>query len=263
MTLKEITELRLKATKDKTHFITEWWKGQGGTSSTCLSFVAESGHQASLWHRCKDFLHETLDADVRGKAFCSYSDPKIVGLDQAHTRMALSVGPDAEKGDTFIYNVLRFIRELDAAQGMEETQLLYGGLTQPGTYNNARCHAWVLVSDRRWQLASPLFSFYCMSIRLSFEYEGNGWDNYMAGGHVISSVRDRNYVDKSDFFWRKLIGLPPEEVFGYKQEDNFPPELTVGHCRGYLWMAQHDYTERYPHWTDLHPDKSALKKITC
>lgn len=245
----------LKALREVGPFITKW-NFDYAPGETTLAWVNAEGAMCHYFLSCKDYVHDILNAAINKANFlcCGY-DGKVA-LDLSTTRLAVGFGYDEPEKDDKVLKVINFLHAIEREQGFSLTKLRYGGVYTPKKSPYMKDDpknyvVWVFEGDRRWMHASPLISFYCMCIRLGFDYDGSNWSEFMESGKIVTSDRDRVYCNDSKGFWKKLIGRPVSEVFGKVREKNYPPGF-VTHEKGFRWMAQlTGVPAAVPHWADL------------
>lgn len=248
MDLETIKELRTRKP-----YVKGWLSGTHSlpAGKAQLGFINARGQQVGPFFGCKDYIHEFLDYAINGMPRSGWYDPSTRPMDLRRLRLGVSVGRDTDKGNQHICNVVNFLNEIEKAQGFRPTAPRYGGVPPQDVYNSHGPETWVLRGDRRWMHASPLISFYCMCVRMGFDYDNSGWDAFLEKGEISTSPNDRIYAHQSNAFWRKLIGTPVEEIFGPNRKMNFPAKVRVGHGTGFLWMSKNNYSIKYPHWKKL------------
>lgn len=244
---------KLKAIREEGAFIKEWSTSHA-PAATYLSFIDAEGKQCNFFTSCKDYMHDILNAAINKRDFSGMYHHCVTPLDLSITRIAVGFGPKTDGSDEKVLRVINFLHAIERAQGFKRTKLRFGGVyTQPKSpYKvEGKYEVWVFEGDRRWMHASPLISFYCMAIRMGFDYDGSKWNDFLATGKITHSTRDRNYCNESAGFWDKLIGNPVTKVFGRSRKKNYPSGF-ITHEKGFRWFAQiNTIPTRVSHWKNL------------
>lgn len=246
----------LKALREEGPFITKW-EYEDVPLDTYLAWVNHEGKMCTHFLSCKDYVHDVLNAAINGVDFGTVSyRHKVLPMDLDITRLAVGFGPDNDKAYEKVLRVLSLIHAIERDQGFSRTKVRFGGAfdcKKTVYYKDTKENyvTWVFEADRRWMHASPLISFYCMCVRMGFDYDGSDWREFLKNGKITTSVRDRGYCNDSNGFWNKLIGRPISETFGRLREKNYPLGF-VTHEKGFRWMARmNGVPAAVSHWKDL------------
>lgn len=189
------------------------------------AFVNQAGEQCHPFAFCKDYLQDAIWATIHKSSVTihgfHYTHGKNPPLDLENTRIALRL-----KGNKDFKNMcaksLNFIRAIDAAQGFEPTELLYGG-----TYNDGSDEVYVFVSDKRWMYSTVLISLYTLILRVGMTYEGSDWRNHFSNAKSYLGCNDKSDTASATKGLDKFIGKPVESIFAKKMEDNYPKSVAV------------------------------------
>jgi len=121
--------------------------------------------QATTFVFCKDFLHDALWSYINQRAVSIYSfkyaPKKDKPLCMTHTALAYRNTQFARKPEDF-HTLLPACLEL--LHLFEQKLNFRPSYIEPVTHDKGPC--WVVLGDRRWQLAPPLISLYTLLIRV-------------------------------------------------------------------------------------------------
>jgi len=175
-------------------------------------------------------------------------------IDLNVTRLAVGFGDDEKIADDLVLKTINLVHAVERAQGFKLTKLRYGG-SQKSLYGVSRSfHAWVFEADRRWMHASPLISFYCMIIRMGFDYDGSKWNDFLSKGNIKHSPRDRLYCRSVYGFWDNFVGQRVSKVFGRSRKKNYPRGF-ITHDKGFRWFGGlKQIPAEVSHWKHLGKD---------
>ena len=221
--------------------ITDWFsdKSMNQIYSTGLefAFVNEAGKQCHAFAFCKDYLQDAVWAQInKSKAAIygfSYEHGVNPPLDFNSMRMAVR-----NKGDKDFKakceKALAFIQQIDAAQGFEPTEMIFGG-----KYKDKTDDVFVYVSDKRW-LHSPVFvSFYSLCLRVGMTYDGGDWKSHFGGAKSYIGRNDKSYTGSAKKVLDKVIGKELEELFAAKIDDNYPSDCGVSGLHNYSGIVSY------------------------
>jgi len=195
------------------------------------AFISNDWKQSHTFVLCKDFLQDAVWATVNKCESNIYGFHFRPGENAPVdlSRVRIAVRHKNPKFEEDCLRALTFIRELDAAQKFEPTELHFGGL-----FNGAGEKVYVFVGDKRWLHSTVLLSLYALAIRVGMTYNGIGWKRHYGTAKKYFGTNDKEYTRQTLSVLDKIVGKSPYTLFHSKMEDNYKKGLSISdiHERG-------------------------------
>ena len=212
-----------------------------------MSDIDGTYQQACTFVYCKDFLHDAVWAFVNKTKWSIYSfkydTAKDVPLDMDNCVFAFrnTLYKGKEKEAEFHAQrqaCMEFLNGVEAMLGFEPSQVY------EVPHSGGPC--WLVVGDKRWQIAPPMVGFYTLFIRLGFAHTpGESAEETLKKAHdgkikigdntSYAGNRDASYIKQA---WKALQVLLKHsvEIFHPTIEENYPKDMPskVGSLHDYL-----------------------------
>ena len=195
----------------------KFFKDPYGPEFLYMSYFDKEGNKCLNYQSCKELMAWYFGENMRGGTGGGYI-PEGANFDKDVTRIGVAF--DRTRPQEVI-GAVSLLREVEKTQGFKRSKLIFGG-----SYPN-NMEIWVFISDRRWQHAQPLLTFYFTLIRLGIIYKGGCWKKFVNNlnrtdyrSHYASACV--NHWKAAGKYWEeKIIGNPISKVFGRDREKNY------------------------------------------
>ena len=216
--------------------------------------------QACTFVYCKDFLHDAIWAFLNKTKVSIYSFvydvKKNIPLVINETALAFRNTQYKDSADEFhgrLDGALEFLQAVDHQLGFQPTQIFVV------PHKDGPC--WLILGDRRWQLAPTMISFYTLLIRIAFYHKpgtpflktiglAEKGKIKIGEGSGYAGNRDCSYV-KSARKGIDAILKHGASIFFDKMEENYPENLLKNGLHdsyGIVNFTQGLPKRNMPHW---------------
>ncbi len=197
------------------------------------SFLSEKGEQLSPFVHCKEFMMDTVWAELNNKPISTYGFlyhpeffPKVC---LTETRLLLRNWEDKEFVQG-VQNCMRFLNQLERKLNFNPSKAVE--VTNPrGMMYVERVPVMFVSGDPKWMLSPPLLSLYTMLLRVGMTYtKGSAWV-FMK---KLMKGKERSYGREDA--WRltkiydtvKILVDTKAEIFGTDMKKNWPTTRETG-----------------------------------
>lgn len=227
--VKTSASTKISTASLKKPMITKWHSegnlNQIYSSGLEFAFISKEGEQCHPFAFCKDYLQDAIWATLNKSSAAiygfSYKHGRNPIVDLKKTRMALRFKNQAGF-DELAVAALKFIHEMEKAQGYELSELHYGG-----KYKDKTHPVYVFVSDQRWMHSPVMISLYTLALRVGLSYTGGDWQQHFTAAKKYYGRNDKTYTKAAKKALEKIIGKDVGDVFAKKFADNYPKKLSM------------------------------------